>query len=41
MLKELLSVGNTREGKDLKNKNKTVRKIVIGTHISIITLNVN
>ena len=32
---------NTREGKDLQNKPKTINKMVIGSHISIITLNVN
>ena len=35
-------MGNTREEKDLhKNKPKTIKKRVIGTYISIITLNVN
>ena len=34
-------MGNTREEKDLKNKPKTIKKMVIGTYISIITLNVN
>ena len=34
-------MGNTREEKDLKNKLKTIKKMVIGTYISIITLNVN
>ena len=34
-------MGNTREGKDLKNKPKTIKKMVTGTYISIITLNVN
>ena len=41
MLKELFQAGNTREGKDLKNKPETVKKMVIETYISIITLNVN
>ena len=40
MLKELLQAGNTREGKD-NNKPKTIKKMVIGTYVSIITLNVN
>ena len=31
MLKGLLYVGNTREGKDLQNKPKTVKKMSIGT----------
>ena len=34
-------MGNTREEKDLKKKPKTIKKMVIGTYISIITLNVN
>ena len=34
-------MGNTREEKTYKNKPKTVKKMVIGTYISIITLNVN
>ena len=41
ILKELLQVGNTREERTYKNKPKTIKKIVIGTYISIITLNVN
>ena len=41
MLKELLQAGNTRGGKDYKNKPKTIKKMVIGTYILIITLNVN
>ena len=32
---------NTREGKDLQNQPQTIKKIAIGTYISIITLNVN
>ena len=40
MLKELLQAGNTREGKDLQ-KRKTIKKMVIGTYISITTFNVN
>ena len=34
-------MGNTREEKNLKNKPKTIKKMVIGTYISIITLKVN
>ena len=34
-------MGNTREEKDLQNKLKTIKKMVIGTYISIIALNVN
>ena len=34
-------MGNTREEKTHKNKPKTIKKMVIGTYISIITLNVN
>ena len=34
-------MGNTREEKDLQKQTKTIKKIVIGTYISIITLNVN
>ena len=34
-------MGNTREEKDLQNKPKTIKKMVIGTYISIITINVN
>ena len=41
MLKELLQVRNTREEKDLQNKHTALKKMVIGTYISIITLNVN
>ena len=36
MLKELLQAGNTKEGKTYNNKPKTIKKIVIGTYISII-----
>ena len=32
---------NTREEKTHKNKPKSIKKMVIGTYISIITLNVN
>ena len=41
MLQELLYVGNIREERTYKNKPKTTKKMVIGTYISIITLNVN
>ena len=41
MLKELLQAGNTREGKDLQKQTQTIKKMVIGTYMSIITLNVN
>ena len=34
-------MGNTREEKDLKNKLKTIKKMVTGTYILTITLNVN
>ena len=34
-------MGKTREEKDLKNKPITIKKMVIRTYISIITLNVN
>ena len=34
-------MGNTREEKDLQNKPKTIKKMVIGTYTSIITLNVD
>ena len=34
-------MGNTREEKDPQNKPKTIKKMVIITYISIITLNVN
>ena len=34
-------MGNTREENDLQKNPKTIKKIVIGTYISIITLNMN
>ena len=34
-------MGNTGEEKDLQKQLKTIKKMVIGTYISIITLNVN
>ena len=41
MLKGLIQSGNTREKKDLQNQPKTIKKMAIGTYISMITLNVN
>ena len=42
MSKGLTQSGNTREERDLKkNKPQTIKKMAIGTYISIITLNVN
>ena len=41
MLKGLLQSRNTREEKDLQNQPQTIKKMVVGTYISIITLNVN
>ena len=40
MLKEFLQVENIKE-KDLQNKPKAIKKMVQGTYITIITLNVN
>ena len=34
-------MGNTREGRTYNNKPETIKKMVIGTYVSIITLNVN
>ena len=34
-------MGNTREEKDLQKQTQNIKKMVIGTYISIITLNVN
>ena len=34
-------MGNTREEKDLQKQTQIIKKMVIGTYISIITLNVN
>ena len=39
MLKDLLYTGNT--GKVYKNKPKTTKQMVMGSHLSIITLNVS
>ena len=41
MLKRLIQSRNTREEKDLQNQPQTVKKMAIGTYISIITLSVN
>ena len=37
----MLKARNTREEKDLQNQPQTIKKMPIGTYISIITLNVN
>ena len=37
----LLSTRNTREEKDIQNQPPKIKKMAIGTYISIITLNVN
>ena len=34
-------VNKTREEKDIQNQSQTIKKMAIGTYISIITLNVN
>ena len=41
MLKGLIQSRTTREEKDLQNQTQTIKKMAIGTYISIITLNVN
>ena len=41
MLKGLIQSKNTREEKDRQNQPQTIKKMAIGTYISIITLNVN
>ena len=41
MLKGLIQSRNTEEEKDLQNQPQTIKKMAIGTYISIITLNVN
>ena len=41
MLKGLAQSRNRREEKDLQNQPQTIKKMVIGTYISIITLNEN
>ena len=34
-------MGNTREEKDVQKQAQTIKKMVIGAYISIITLNMN
>ena len=41
MLKGLIQSRNIREENDLQNQPQTIKKMAIGTYISIITLNVN
>ena len=41
MLKGLIQSINTKEEKDIQNQSQTIKKMEIGTYISIITLNVN
>ena len=41
MIKGLTQSRNTREEKDLQNQPKTIKKMAMGTYISIITLYVN
>ena len=41
MLKEILSAGNTEKERTYNNKSNTIKKMVIGTYLSITTLNVN
>ena len=41
MLKGLTQSGNIREGKDPQKQTQTIKKMAIGTYISITTLNVN
>ena len=41
MLKGFTQSRNTKEEKDLQNQLQTVKKMAIGTYISMITLNVN
>ena len=41
MLKGLIQSGNIREGKDPQKQTQTIKKMAIGTYISIITLNVS
>ena len=41
MLKGLISQEIQEKKKDLQNQPQTIKKIAIGTYISIITLNVN
>jgi hypothetical protein len=41
MLKKLLQARNKKRKRPTKNKLKTIKKVVIGSYILIITLNVN
>ena len=41
MLKGLIQSRNTTEEKALQNQPQTIKKMAIGTYISIITLNAN
>ena len=41
MLKGLIQSRNTEEEKDLQNQPQTIKKMAIGTYLSIITLNVH
>ena len=41
MLKRLISWGNAREEKDLQNQPQTIKRMSVGTYISIITLHIN
>ena len=41
MLKELIKSINSREEKDLQYQPQKIKKMAIGTYISIIALNVN
>ena len=41
MLNGLIQSRNTREEKDLQNQPQTIKKMAIGTYMSITTLNVN
>ena len=41
MLKGHIQSRNTREEKDLQNQSQTIKKMAIGTYISVITSNVN
>ena len=40
MLKGLIQSRNTREERDLQNQPQTIKKMAIGTYLSIINLNV-
>ena len=41
MRKGLIQSRNTREEKDVQNQPQTIKKMAIGTYVSIVTLNVN